>query len=153
MYSSFEEGCRVIRALAGLKHGSSLASQFSSRVGILALSIAIPAQVYGENLVKLSAKPDSCVALHRGQRCFMTVKLSWSTTLDSDVCIHIGNAAEPLICVVPTQRAVSVEYQSPKSMLFSLKERNKTKVLADVMVQTVWVHRSSRRSSSGWRLF
>lgn len=120
---------------------------------ILVVSAVLPIQAIGQDEIKLTAKPDSCVALHRGQPCFSRVQLSWTGPMDSDVCLYSNNDEVPFLCLSGNTRQVSVDYASGTSTLYSMRFRNAEQVLAEVVVRTAWVYRTGRRSSSGWRLF
>ncbi|MFK7859530.1 MAG: DUF3019 domain-containing protein [Granulosicoccus sp.] len=124
-----------------------------STVGMFIICVGLPTQATSQNDLMLIATPDSCVALHRGQQCFLSVQLSWTEPVDSEVCLFAGDDERPLLCVSGNTQGVSVEYASSSSTRYSLKVKDTTHVLAAAMVRTAWVYRSGRRSSSGWRLF
>ncbi|MFK7994264.1 MAG: DUF3019 domain-containing protein [Granulosicoccus sp.] len=136
-----------------LKYRRLLLARRVSITGVFIFCVGWPLSALTQNDMKLIVKPDSCVALHRGQQCFMRVQLSWNAAAGSELCIHANNDDEPMVCVQAGASEVTVEYASETSILYSLKEKDTTQALAEVTVRTAWVYRTGRRSSSGWRLF
>lgn len=103
---------------------------------------------------QLRAKPVTCVALHKDQVCFQKVTLSWSRLDPGDYCLYLDDRKRPLTCWFHnTLQSYSHEYQSVDSMRYQLREGSSDDAMAEVIVNTSWVYRTGRRSSSGWRLF
>lgn len=104
----------------------------------------------------LKARPETCVALHKGQRCYARIRLSWSDLPESRFCLYAvaRDEQERLACWSGMQRDHLVhEYAAAASVDYRLVDEVDDFTLGNVTVRTGWVYRSSRRSASGWRLF
>jgi|GEM_PF-3129884 len=114
--------------------------------------------------VRLEATPATCVALHRGQTCYVRVALSWSRLGPGRWCLRRGTAVELLTCWRDdTIRAWSHRYASADRETYLLvADPANTKGASGIAtsahratatVSTAWVYRGRRRGSTGWRLF
>jgi len=102
----------------------------------------------------LNANPVTCVALHKDQVCFQQITLSWSQLAPGDYCLYIEDVKRPLTCWFDnTLNSFVHEYESADSIRYELREGSSDDSMATVSVNTSWVYRTGRRSSSGWRLF
>jgi len=101
----------------------------------------------------LQARPGTCVALHKGQVCFQKVSLSWNSPDAQRMCLFIGDTEQALHCSSKVQATYVHAYQSKTSQQFYLRKGEAGPVLAAASVNTAWVYRTGRRSSSSWRLF
>lgn len=153
MFSSLREFLKKIRYIIRHHRNPSLLLWRVTACSILIVCVGLPRHAISQNTVKLIAKPDSCVALHRGQPCFARIQLSWTEPVESDVCLYANDDNTPLVCLPGSRLEATVEHSSSTSTLYSLRIKNATQVLAEVVVRTAWVYRTGRKSSSGWRLF
>lgn len=113
-----------------------------------------PASTTPSSDTRLRARPVTCIALHKEQICFQEVTLSWSTLEQGDYCLYVDERKRPLTCWFHNSlRNYTHNYQSADSMRYELREGSSDDVMAEVIVNTSWVYRTGRRSSSGWRLF
>lgn len=104
-------------------------------------------------MVELNAKPATCVALHRGQVCFQRIFFSWKVADIKQYCLYKQNQVAPMVCSKGSQKAVAHHYSSKSSETFILRQGREGPQVAQFTVNTAWVYRTGRRSSSSWRLF
>lgn len=105
------------------------------------------------DLYRLSVKPETCVALHKGQRCFTQVVLSWSVPDNQQYCLFNTAEDTALHCSTANRVTFTIDYASDTSTLFELRQGSDGQPVASATVSTAWVYRTGRRSSSSWRLF
>jgi len=101
----------------------------------------------------LTTTPSTCVTLHRGQVCYLEVRLSWLVPGPGEWCIERDDGRR-LVCWRGQERRAHVhEYASASAERYHLVRVADAAILASAEIRTAWVYRSGRRSSSGWRLF
>jgi len=103
--------------------------------------------------VQLMAKPASCVALHKGQKCFQKIVFSWTSKAKSHTCLFSDATGERLFCSTEPDARFVYQYASTASLTFSLRSESDDRTLATTTIRNAWVYRTGKRSSSGWRLF
>ena len=104
--------------------------------------------------IKLNVRPITCVALHKGQTCHKNLKFSWSPLPAGRYCLHSSDNVKPVRCWQHNADiSLTAAYKSAKKVRYELRRENSDIPLAHAVVKTSWVYRTSRRSSSGWRLF
>jgi hypothetical protein len=103
--------------------------------------------------VQLTAKPVSCVALHKGQRCFQKIQFFWESNEGLEYCLYSDTHKRKLFCAKGNEAAFVHSYASDSSELFSLRLGESGLTVSTIRVSTSWVYRTGKRSSSGWRLF
>lgn len=103
--------------------------------------------------VQFNVKPSSCVALHKGQRCFQSIRIFWITNDRQDYCLYSDTHERKLFCSTSGDAEFIHKYASETSETFSLRLTTSGLTVALASVNTAWVYRTSKRSSSGWRLF
>jgi len=108
--------------------------------------------VAGEPVLK--AVPDRCVALHQGQICYQSIRFVWSQLDRSyDYCVIEKQTESALVCWLGGGASeLKFEFGSDQSQTYQLK-RNDGEVIGDVEIVVAWVYKSSRKRSTGWRLF
>lgn len=106
-----------------------------------------------ESGAQLSAKPNKCIALRKGQACYQTVNFYWRTPAEGDYCLYAEGQSAPLHCWqgagAPPLRYEFVGQQSQTFVIRSAQGVRLTQL--DLVV--AWVYTSGRRDSGGWRLF
>jgi len=103
---------------------------------------------------KLHAMPDRCVALHEGQVCYQRIRLLWGA-LDKayDYCVVEQDTGTAVHCWLGGgSNEIKFEFGSNHSQIYQLK-RNDGLIVSEVEIVVAWVYKSSRKRSSGWRLF
>jgi len=108
--------------------------------------------------VHLDVRPDTCVALHRGQTCFRRITLSWPSLPDGRYCLVREPDDGALVCFRAGERRQWLhDYADPSAERYRLErvpaDGGVQRVVAVAEVSTAWVYRDSRRGASGWRLF
>lgn len=104
--------------------------------------------------IKLNVRPVTCVALHKGQTCHKNLRFSWPPLPAGRYCLHASDSLHPLRCWQDTAKInLTTGYSSATKVRYELRKENSDIPLAHAVVKTAWVYRTSRRSSSGWRLF
>lgn len=102
----------------------------------------------------LDASPNRCIALHQGQRCYVTTTLQWTASRPGRYCLHQVGAPAPLTCWdgAAAGRHV-VDLESAESLRFELRVDGDPGALASAGVEVAWVYNARRRSKASWRLF
>ena len=113
----------------------------------------VVAEQTSEQLIQLHVKPASCVALHKGQKCFQKIQIYWESSNDREYCLYSDTQQLQLVCATGSVRSFLHNYASESSEAFSLRLASNGETVATVAVNTAWVYRTGKRSSSGWRLF
>ena len=105
--------------------------------------------------VTLEARPATCIALHKGQDCFRRIRLAWSNLEEAEqYCLMIDGDDTPMICWAGNALIEHThQYTSSRAERYVLVRGEQREPIADALVQTAWVYRSSRRGANGWRLF
>jgi hypothetical protein len=113
-----------------------------------------PVQAQSVDTFRLSVKPENCTALHKGQTCFQSVVFHWSLPTAAEYCLHKTGTQDPLLCWIGMSiSSFSYQFAASSSEHFEIHYKGEKNSLAQVDVQTFWVYRGGRRSSSRWRLF
>jgi hypothetical protein len=106
-----------------------------------------------DGAAQLSAKPNKCIALRKGQACYQTVHFYWQTPATGNYCLVAEGQAAPLHSLqgfgVPPLRYEFVGQQS--QAFFIRSEQGET--LAQMELAVAWVYTSGQRGGGGWRLF
>ena len=106
-----------------------------------------------ENGFKITVRPASCVALHKGQRCFQNIRFLLEADDDREYCLYSDTHELKLFCANSDDAEFEHNYASESSESFSLRLSATGLTVATITVNTAWVYRTGKRSSSGWRLF
>jgi|GEM_PF-305943 len=108
----------------------------------------------GNSVLPLKVSPTTCVALHKRQICRKTIRVSWSILPAGRYCIYESQTKNPLKCwQANALNSLAIAYSSATSVRYELRAENSDTAIAQATVKTAWVYNTSRRSSSGWRLF
>lgn len=137
-------------------------------IWLLAATLSLTAQA--EN-IKLTATPDKCVSLRKGQVCYTRVKIRWRSEQPNEYCLWIqarkrseGQRNQPTTSDKQTGRTLHCwprgnggehlhRFASQHSTVFELRPRGTEKVVATTSVSLAWVYRQRRRNKPSWRLF
>lgn len=130
-------------------------------IGFLISSIClmVTSNVYASSTdiphtAKLKVTPKPCVALHKGQKCYLEVTFSWQHPQLSNYCLVNTTRNKILKCWL--QQATGefdFDFQSTLTNDFSLRKHDSTVDLAQATIPVAWVYKSSKRAKSTWRLF
>lgn len=118
---------------------------------ILLLCILVTPSVNASE-VKLTVTPDKCVALRKGQTCYQTLRIKFTSSNIGDYCLGIAGQSKTLQC---WSRITSAEYRyelaASEAADFEVIDANQSAV-ASAKVTISWVYKQTR-SRSRWRLF
>jgi len=103
---------------------------------------------------QLKVTPKPCVALHKGQKCYLEVTFSWQHPQVSNYCLVNTTIHKTIKCWrQQTKGEFSFDFQSKLNNNFALREQESTTDLALATIPVAWVYKSSKRAKSTWRLF
>jgi len=106
-----------------------------------------------ETNATLVVTPKSCVALHKGQKCYLEVTFDWQAKLNN-YCL-VNNTRSQIMKCWSNKKAgqYSFDFQSIQSNDFSLQLQDSNTDVAHAQIVVAWVYKSKKRSKSSWRLF
>ncbi|RZA06940.1 MAG: DUF3019 domain-containing protein [Moraxellaceae bacterium] len=120
---------------------------------LLLMELPTYAQADTSLAVELTAKPNKCIALRKGQDCYQTISFKWHTPATGEYCLVAQGQTKPLHCWrgsgTPPFNHEFVGQQSQRFYL--LNETGETLQTTEVVV--AWVYTSDKRTTGGWRLF
>ena len=126
---------------------------------IASICLMVTSNVYASSTdiphaATLKVTPKPCVALYKGQKCYLEVTFSWQHPQLSNYCLVNTTRNKILKCW--QQQATGefeFDFQSTLTNDFSLRKHDSTVDLAQVTIPVAWVYKSSKRAKSTWRLF
>jgi hypothetical protein len=105
-------------------------------------------------LAQLKVTPKPCVALRKGQKCYLEVTFSWQHPQVSNYCLVNTTTSKTIRCwKQQTKGEFSFDFQSKLSNNFALRNQESTTDIAQATIPVAWVYKSSKRAKSTWRLF
>jgi hypothetical protein len=105
-------------------------------------------------LVQLKVTPKPCVALRKGQKCYLEVTFSWQHPQVSNYCLVNITTNKTMRCWKQQAKGeFSFDFQSRQSNNFALRIQESTTDIAQATIPVAWVYKSSKRAKSTWRLF
>ena len=115
---------------------------------VYALSADIP------NVAHLEVSPEQCIALRKGQKCYLDVVFSWRHSQVSDYCLVNVTTNKTIKCWDhQTKGELNFDFQSTLSHDFALRNKGATVDLAHAQIPVAWVYKSTKRAKLTWRLF
>ena len=126
---------------------------------VLTLSIVMHSSVYASstdsiNTVQLEVTPKPCVALRKGQKCYLEVTFNWRHPKVSNYCLVNSTTSKTMKCWQQQAKGeFSFDFQSRQSNNFVLRKQESSIDIARATIPVAWVYKSSKRSKSTWRLF
>ena len=106
------------------------------------------------NQAQLKVTPKPCVALHKGQKCYLEVIFSWQHPKVSNYCLVNTTTNTTVKCWKQKSNGeFSFDFQSNLSNNFALRKQGSTADIAIATIPVAWVYKSSKRAKSTWRLF
>jgi len=114
--------------------------------------------------VKLSVSPKQCVAMQKGQRCYLQVNLAFQANTVDDYCLYLSTQQAALQCWQKAKQGqLSYAFDSKVDMEFVVKAplagkqveqlKEDLKPLAKAKVKMAWVHEKKGKPRMSWRLF
>lgn len=105
-------------------------------------------------LAQLKVTPKPCVALRKGQKCYLEVTFQWQHPTMSDYCLINTTTSKTMKCwKQQTKGQFSFDFQSKLSNDFALRKQASTIDIVKATIPVAWVYKSSKRAKSTWRLF
>jgi hypothetical protein len=102
----------------------------------------------------LVVTPERCVALHRGQTCYLDVVFTWQHAEQGDYCLVNKTTNIQIKCWDQKEKGeYRLDFQSPASNYFGLRKKSSQVDLVSTKIEVAWVYNSSKRAKSSWRLF
>ncbi|NQY33680.1 MAG: DUF3019 domain-containing protein [Alteromonadaceae bacterium] len=102
---------------------------------------------------QLEVTPERCIALRKGQTCYLEVTFKWQQGESSDYCLINVTRNSVLKCWRNRSKGqYSFDFQSSKSNTFVLRSKNSNVDLAQAHIVVAWVYKSTKRSKLSWRL-
>lgn len=126
---------------------------------ILLLSIVINGNVYASSVktndvAQLVVTPKPCVALRKGQKCYLKVTFNWQHPNVSNYCLVNLTKNTILKCWQQRDKGeFSFDFQSTLTNEFALRAQESTLDIVQATIPVAWVYQSSKRAKSTWRLF
>jgi hypothetical protein len=115
-------------------------------------SVATPDN--SKQLAQLKVTPKPCVALRKGQKCYLEVTFKWQHPTISDYCLINTTTSKTMKCwKQQTKGQFSFDFQSRLSNDFALRYQESATDIARATIPVAWVYKSSKREKSTWRLF
>ncbi|WP_252734066.1 DUF3019 domain-containing protein [Pseudoalteromonas sp. C2R02] len=106
-----------------------------------------------ESNASLVVTPKNCVALHKGQKCYLEVTFDWQAKLNN-YCLVNNTRSQIMKCWSDKSSGqYSFDFQSTQSNDFSLQLQDSNTDVAHAQIVVAWVYKSKKRSKSSWRLF
>jgi len=127
-------------------------SQGSEILNNVIVSKVMPSNA--QPLAQLKVTPKPCVALRKGQKCYLEVNFSWQHPQVSDYCLVNTTTSKIIKCWQQQGHGqFNLDFQSKLTNDFSLRHKASNKDLASTQIPVAWVYKSSKRAKSTWRLF
>lgn len=106
------------------------------------------------NTAYLEVTPERCIALHKGQKCYLEVTFKWRHSLASDYCLVNTTTNKIIKCwQQQAEGQFSFDFQSKLSNDFALRKQKSAIDVASTQIPVAWVYKSAKRQKSTWRLF
>lgn len=107
-----------------------------------------------ESPYSISVKPDRCIALRQGQKCYQKLTFRVLTSDSGHYCIQQQEMNSPLVCWHGQElKTFHYKFVSTSDAYYSIIDKTSGDALADTKVQVAWVYRNKKKEPSGWRLF
>ena len=134
---------------------SSISHLSLTFLSLILVMITSNAQAANDQLgVKIIVKPNQCIALHQGQKCFVDIDLTWSAELAGDYCLYSSQQAKALQCWNgQSNGSYKNEVVSSKDITFTIRLRGLDNMLASEVLKMAWVYQKNSQAKSAWRLF
>lgn len=143
LFISFKQSFCLIMAVFFLPIAAHAASE---KIATFSIANNAPAE--------LIVTPKPCVALRKGQKCYLEVTFNWQHPKLNNYCLVNVTTKKSLKCWrQQTNGEFSLDFQSELSNDFALRQQETVKDLARATIPVAWVYKSSKRAKSTWRLF
>jgi len=121
---------------------------------LLVLLSVLTLTVQAKTEKELTVTPKQCIALHKGQMCYLDVTFQWQQPTKDNYCLINTTTNSTVKCWNDSKNsALDYDFKAKKSHIFALRVANSNKDIAIASIPVVWVYQSKRRTKSSWRLF
>ncbi len=106
------------------------------------------------NSITLSLKPKECVVFKEGDKCYASVKIKWTASESSGLCLFRNPDAVKLHCwsnAHEGQFSEDLVMESPVD--YYLAYTGDSEILIKQTLTLSWVYKKSSRPEQSWRLF
>jgi len=118
---------------------------------LLAVLLTIVADSHAQESA-LNVTPTKCVALRKGQVCYQSLRIRYSSPARGDFCLLISAQQEPLKCWLNIDEIdYRYRFASKNAVEFQLVDLERRQ-LASAQFQVAWVYKQSRVRNR-WRIF
>lgn len=101
----------------------------------------------------LVLKPNKCVALRKGRKCFATVEVRWQVQTKGDYCLRRQHDQMVINCWQDQAHGdFSYVFGSENKEQLELVEQSHQRIVSTAFIQVSWVYKSKRKKSR-WRIF
>lgn len=102
----------------------------------------------------LSVTPKQCIALHKGQLCYLDVTFKWQQSTPGNYCLVNITTSNLVKCWSNREQAeLEYDFKAIETHQFALRSPHSDVNIATTKIPVVWVYKSKRRTKSAWRLF
>lgn len=116
-------------------------------------SLSVSAVQAADNPIVLTATPQRCVSLHKGQTCYQDITIQWQATELTSVCLINLSTKQQIACWDNANNIkLQFAFASANNQLFALINAS-GETVATTEVSVAWVYKSSKRTKDTWRLF
>jgi hypothetical protein len=107
-----------------------------------------------ERTNSISLDPSQCVALNKGNTCYIDINVSWTAIEKGGYCLYSSQEKAPIQCWRDKISGVFTgEITLQDNVTFSLNTAQSDILLSSVELEMVWVYKKKQRSQSTWRMF
>lgn len=120
----------------------------------LGQTVSAAAQLSEPDEVMMRLRPQRCVALHQGQQCYQSLRITWQSMQLRDLCLFVDEVEQPLVCwQAAAQGEFRYEFEGDRSLTFRLQDEDSTAPVAEAELEVAWVYSRNTRRKSHWRIF
>lgn len=121
---------------------------------VFSLLLASPISVEAAPTNALSVTPKQCIALHKGQLCYLDVTFKWQQPTSGNYCLVNITTNNLVKCWSNSEQAdLAYDFSAIETHKFALRHSQSDVNIATAQIPVVWVYKSKRRAKSSWRLF
>ncbi len=115
------------------------------------VSTKVNANLHGAELI---VKPNQCIALNKGNWCYVDIEVTWTTNKQGNFCLLSSQRNTPLQCWRSTVNGTfTAEMKLKENVTFTLATKESKQPLGTALLEVAWVYKHKKRSPSAWRMF
>ena len=121
---------------------------------VFSLLLISPFNIEAASTKALSVTPKQCIALHKGQLCYLDVTFKWQQPVSGNYCLVNITTDDLVKCWSNREQAdLAYDFNAIETHKFALRHSQSDVNIATAQIPVVWVYKSKRRAKSSWRLF